>query len=119
MQCYNALQIAVNHQENSFKVSKMHIKTESRLSIKHNHPKTYLITIIGEKHIPWEFSMKILMNIFHKTLQEATAIADEIQNYGEGICGAYLYEIAETKALNVETQANKAGLSLQCLLEEV
>lgn len=97
----------------------MRVKTKFQETTKRGEPKIYLLYIIGEKHIPWEFSMRILKDVFHKTLQEASAIADEIQTDGEGICGAYIYEIAETKAHIVEREANKDGFSLQCLLEEV
>lgn len=97
----------------------MRVKAKSPTLIKFNEPKIYLVSIIGEKYVPWDFSMRMLTNVFHKTQQEAKAIADEIQLNGEGICGAYIYEIAETKAVIVERQANKERFSLQCLLEEV
>jgi ATP-dependent Clp protease adaptor protein ClpS len=97
----------------------MTVKTKPQTSIKRTQPAVYLVYIIGEKYIPWDFSMRMLMNVFHKTPEEARAIADEIQVNGEGICGAYIYEIAETKAVTVERQANKERFSLQCLLEEV
>ena len=97
----------------------MTVKTKSQTSIRRTQPAVYLVYIIGQKYIPWDFSMRMLMNIFHKTNEEAKVIADEIQLSGEGICGAYIYEIAETKAVTVESQANKEGFSVQCLLEEV
>ena len=59
------------------------------------------------------------MNVFHKSLEEAEAIADEIVTHGEGFCGGYPLEIAETKAELVEELAKKEGFSLSCLIEEV
>ena len=38
---------------------------------------------------------------------------------GEGFCGGYMLEIAETKAELVEAQAKKEGFTLVCLVEEV
>jgi ATP-dependent Clp protease adaptor protein ClpS len=82
-------------------------------------PKTYLVYILYDKYISWEFSMKILMNVFHKSREQAEAITDDILTDGEGLCGAYIFDIAETKAKTVEELAKKEGFSLWCLVEEV
>ena len=63
--------------------------------------------------------MKILMNVFHKSREQAEAITNEILTDGEGLCGAYMFDIAETKAKTVEEQAKKEGFSLWCLVEEI
>jgi ATP-dependent Clp protease adaptor protein ClpS len=82
-------------------------------------PKMYLVFIIYEKHISWEFSMKVLMNVFHKNIEQAEFITEAILSQGEGLCGAYMLEIAETKAELVEEYAKKEGYSMRCLVEEV
>lgn len=97
----------------------MRVKTKLQESKKQGGSKIFLFYIMSQKHIPWDFSMRILRDVFHKTQQEAVDIATEIQSFGEAICGAYIYEIAETKAYIVEREANREGFSLQCLLEEV
>lgn len=89
------------------------------LKIEVNTPKMYLVSILNDKHIPWEFCMRILMDVFHKNLEDAEAIAHEIVTNGEGFCGGYMLEIAETKAELVEKQAKEEGYSLVCLIEEV
>jgi len=96
----------------------MQVKTKLQIT-KRTHSSIYLLYIIEEKFAPWEFYMQILMQVFHKTQEEARAIADTIQRDGEALCGAYIYEIAETKAMIIEKEAKREGLSLQCLLEEV
>jgi len=63
--------------------------------------------------------MRILEDVFHKNYEEADAIAQEIVTNGEGFCGGYMQEIAETKVELVEQLAKKAGFSLTCLVEEV
>ena len=79
----------------------------------------YLVYILYDKYISWEFSIRILMTIFHKSREQAEAITDEILSEGEGLCGVYMFDIAETKAEIVEEQAKKEGFSLRCLVEEV
>lgn len=82
-------------------------------------PKTYLVYMVNEKYVSWDFCMRILMNIFHKNIEDAHTITNEILINGEGLCGAYMFEVAETKAETVEEQAKKEGFTLQCLIEEV
>ncbi|MCO4845268.1 MAG: ATP-dependent Clp protease adaptor ClpS [Sulfurovum sp.] len=98
---------------------KMPITLKSYLNIQFDQPKMYLVSIINDKHVSWEFCMRMLMSVFHRDLEEAKAISHEIVTNGEGFCGGYILEIAETKAEMIETQAKKEGFSLSCLIEEV
>lgn len=82
-------------------------------------PKMYLVYMLYDKHISWDFSMRMMTKIFHKSLEEADAITNEILTNGEGLCGVYMLEMAETKAKIIEQQAKDEGLSLRCLIEEV
>ena len=79
----------------------------------------YLVYILYDKHVSWEFCMKTLMDVFHKSREKAEIITNEILTNGEGICGVYTFDIAETKSNLVETQAKDQGLSMWCLIEEV
>lgn len=82
-------------------------------------PKIHLVTILNDDYVSWEFCMRILKDVFHRSPEEAEAITDEILTNGEGFCGGYMFEIAETKAVMVEKQAEKEGFSMHCLVEEV
>ncbi|OYZ47402.1 MAG: hypothetical protein B7Y13_10085 [Sulfurovum sp. 24-42-9] len=82
-------------------------------------PKLYLVSMHYDKYISWEFSVRVLMEVFHKSREQAEAITNDILTEGEGICGAYMFEIAESKAKIVEDQAKKEGFSLWFLIEEV
>ena len=95
------------------------ITLKSYLNIPYDRTEMYLVSIINDKHVSWEFCMRILINIFHKDAKDAEAIAHEIVTNGEGFCGGYILEIADTKAELVEQLAKKEGFSLTCLVEEV
>ena len=95
------------------------ITLKSYLKIQIDTPKMYLVSILNDKHVSWEFCMRMLREVFHKDLEDAKAIAHEIVTNGEGFCGGYMFEIAQTKAEFVEEQAKKEGFSLTCLIEEV
>ena len=97
----------------------MPITLKSYLKMQVDTPKMYLVSILNENYVSWEFCMRILMDVFHKNLEDAKAIAHEIVTNGEGFCGGYMLEIAETKAEFVEAQAKKEGFTLICLVEEI
>ncbi len=82
-------------------------------------PKIHLVSILNDHYVSWEFCMRMLQDVFYKSKEDAEAITHEILTNGEGFCGGYIYEIAETKAELVEKQAKKEGFSILCLVEEV
>jgi len=95
------------------------IEKPFRIQIKKAETKMYLVSILYDKYVSWEFCVYILNEVFHKELDKAKAIADVIVSDGEAICGLYTFEVADTKANIVEDKANKEGFSLRCLIEEV
>ena len=97
----------------------MSIKIQTNYFSQLDKPKMYLVYIINDKHLSWEFCMRIMMGVFHKSQEDASIITNEILTNGEGLCGAYLFDIAETKADTVERQAKKEKFTIQCLVEEV
>ncbi|MEA1880060.1 MAG: ATP-dependent Clp protease adaptor ClpS [Campylobacterota bacterium] len=84
-----------------------------------NQPKMYFVSIIYDKYISWDFCMRVLTDVFHMSTDDAKVITDEILTTGEGLCGGYMYEIAQSKAEIVEELAKKEGFSLECFIEEV
>lgn len=98
---------------------KLPITLKSYLKIQFDKPTMYFVSILNHDHVSWEFCMRILTSVFHKSQEDAEAIAHEIVTNGEGFCGGYMLEIAETKAELVEKKAEKEGFSLICLVEEV
>ena len=97
----------------------MPITIKPYLDMQFDKPKLYLVSIIYDKYVSWEFCMRMLIEVFHKNRADAEAIAHEIVTNGEGFCGGYMFEIAESKAEIVEQKAKDEGFSLSCLVEEV
>jgi ATP-dependent Clp protease adaptor protein ClpS len=96
----------------------MPITIRPYLDMQFDKPKLYFVSILYDKYVSWEFCKRMLISVFHKSVEDAEAIAHEIVTNGEGLCGGYILEIAETKAEVIEEQAKKEGFSLQCLVEE-
>ncbi len=81
-------------------------------------PKNYKVLMHNDNYTTMEFVVDILQSIFHKNLNQATAIMMNIHEKGLGICGIFTEEIAETKVMQVHERARKAGFPLRCSLEE-
>ena len=63
--------------------------------------------------------MEILRRVFGKSTAEANQIMLLIHTEGEGVCGVYPFDIAETKVLKVHSLARAAGFPLRCSITEV
>lgn len=78
----------------------------------------YLVYMLNDDYTSWDFCLRIITSVFHKTLEEANNITKDIHTKGKGLCGVYTYEIAETKAKTVEHQARREGFPMRCSVEE-
>jgi ATP-dependent Clp protease adaptor protein ClpS len=65
-----------------------------------------------------DFVIDILMNVFHKNYAQAEMIMLEIHKKGQGLCGVYSYEIAETKVMQVQKLSREQGFPLKATMEE-
>ncbi len=81
-------------------------------------PKIYLVYLYSDTHVTREFCLRILTVVFHTEIEEAKRQVEEIRTRGETLCGAYTYEVAETKAAIVKKLATLEGFSIKCLIEE-
>jgi len=81
-------------------------------------PKKYKVILLNDNYSTMDFVIEILTKIFRKTVDEATQIMLEVHEKGQGICGIYSYEIAQTKVAQVDINAKKAQFPLKAILEE-
>lgn len=96
----------------------MAIEVETRTANDLREPKLYLVYMLNDDYTTWDFCLRIITGVFHKTLEEADKITQEIHTKGKGLCGIYSFEIAETKADTVQRQARKEGFPMRCSIEE-
>ncbi len=81
-------------------------------------PKMYKVMLLNDDYTSMEFVVTTLMNIFHKSEEDAYAITMRIHNNGSGLCGVYTHEIAETKVAQVLNSAKKSKFPLRAVMEE-
>lgn len=81
-------------------------------------PKMYKVILHNDHYTTMDFVIKILVEVFHKPLAEATKIMMNVHRKGRGICGVYTYNIALTKVYRVQSMAIQSEFPLKCTLEE-
>lgn len=82
-------------------------------------PKMYRVLLLNDDWTAMDFVVNILIEVFEKTSDEATAIMLKIHNNGKGICGIYTYDVAELKAHIVIERAKESGYPLRVITEEI
>ena len=81
-------------------------------------PKKYKVFLLNDDFSTMDFVIDILVIVFRKTVDEASAIMINIHNNGRDICGVYTHEIASTKVAQVKTMAREKGFPLKAVMEE-
>ena len=94
-------------------MSDLGIKTLTKEKLELKEPDKYDVIFLNDDVTTVEFVMKVLINIFHKTREQAHFITQHIHEKGKGIVGTYLYEIAEQKGIETTLLAREEGYPLQ------
>jgi len=88
------------------------------LDIDLEEPKMFKVLLHNDDYTSMDFVIDILVEIFHKTLEEATDIMLQIHQNKIGLCGVYTFEIAQTKAEQVKSRAKQNEFPLLATIEE-
>ena len=92
------------------------VLTEDKIETK--EPPLYKVLLHNDDYTTMEFVVSILVNIFQKSKQDATAIMLNVHNDGVGIAGVFTREICETKIAIVHELAKKNEFPLRCTMEK-
>lgn len=93
---------------------KLKSKTVGRL----DEPSMYKVILHNDDYTSMEFVVEILVMLFNKSIDKATEIMLNVHNKGIGVCGVYIYAIAETKVKMVHSLAMERGFPLKCTMEK-
>lgn len=94
-------------------------QAETILEEKIEEPPRYKVLMHNDDYTAMDFVVDVLCRIFHKSVENATAIMYAIHNTGIGECGIYTREVAETKVGKVRAEAKHAGYPLKCTMERI
>jgi ATP-dependent Clp protease adaptor protein ClpS len=86
--------------------------------IKTAKPRLFNVILHNDDYTTMEFVVHVLETVFQKPSPDAFRIMMQVHLQGRGVCGAYTYEIAETKAAAVHELAREKGYPLQATVEE-
>ncbi len=81
-------------------------------------PPLYKVLLHNDDFTTMDFVVFILVQVFHKSEDEAIQIMLAVHHQGVGIAGVYTYEVAETKVNQVHNLAKAHEYPLLCSLEE-
>lgn len=90
----------------------------TRTRTKPKKPSMYRVLLLNDDFTPMDFVVHVLERFFSKNKQEATEIMLHVHRRGVGVCGAYTFEVAETKVNLVMDYARKNEHPLQCTMEK-
>jgi len=81
-------------------------------------PQLYRVILHNDDYTTMEFVVHILETVFNFPEPEAFRIMLQVHQQGRGLCGAYTYEIAETRVTTVHELARENGFPLRASIEE-
>jgi len=80
-------------------------------------PRMFRVLLHNDDYTTMEFVVQVLMEVFHKTMPEATRVMLAVHRSGRGVAGIYTREVAETKADLAIDRARAAGFPLLATTE--
>ena len=90
---------------------KERVKTEKR------EPPQYKVVLLNDDYTTMDFVVEILENVFNKSPAEAYRIMMAVHTQGQGLCGVYPFDVAETKVATVVDLARNSGFPLRASME--
>lgn len=92
------------------------MKEETKPKLK--KPSKWMVIILNDDFTPMEFVEELLMRLFNKTREEASAITQEIHTKGKGVAMVTTFEVGETKIGEVALVSRQAQHPLRAVLEK-
>jgi ATP-dependent Clp protease adaptor protein ClpS len=80
-------------------------------------PEMFKVLLLNDDYTTMDFVIEVLETIFHKAPAEAYRIMMAVHTQGQGLCGVYPFEVAETKVATVVDLARGQGFPLRATME--
>jgi ATP-dependent Clp protease adaptor protein ClpS len=94
------------------------IKPAAKHDGKLKEPEEFRVILLNDHYTAMDFVVEILVQIFHKTLEDANRIMLDVHRKGRETVGVYPYDIAQTKADQVHAAARRQEFPLRCIVEK-
>ncbi len=80
-------------------------------------PKMYKVLLLNDDFTPMEFVVHVLESYFGMTRHRATQVMLAVHTEGQGVCGLFTRDVAETKVTQVNEYARHNQHPLLCTME--
>jgi len=80
-------------------------------------PELFKVLLLNDDYTTMDFVVEILEGVFNKAPAEAFRIMMAVHTQGQGLCGVYPFEVAETKVSTVVELARESGFPLRAAME--
>lgn len=82
-------------------------------------PSLFQVLLLNDDYTEMDFVIKVLQQFFAKTEEVAHTIMLKVHLDGEGVCGIYSYDVAQTKVAQVVNFARSNEQPLMCVIREL
>ena len=93
------------------------VKIDEKLSKQISEPPKFKVVLLNDDVTPIDWVIKVLVEIFRQSNENAEKITLTIHTDGSGVAGIYTYEIAEQKTTESTTISRQHGFPLQLRIE--
>jgi ATP-dependent Clp protease adaptor protein ClpS len=80
-------------------------------------PELFKVLLLNDDYTTMDFVVEVLESVFNKAPAEAYRIMMAVHTQGQGLCGVYPFEVAETKVGTVVDLARAQGFPLRATME--
>ena len=80
-------------------------------------PELFKVLLLNDDYTTMDFVVEVLETVFNKAPAEAYRIMMAVHTQGQGLCGVYPFEVAETKVGTVLDMARAQGFPLRATME--
>lgn len=81
-------------------------------------PSMYEVFLVNDGQTPMDFYTLVLKKFFNKSQEEATYVTLETHKRGQGFCGKFTRDVAETKITLVSDYAHKYNYEIKCVMQK-
>jgi len=82
-------------------------------------PNRFQVLLLNDDYTTMEFVVEVIKRFFSKSEEAAQAIMLKIHLEGEGVCGTYSHDVAQTKVSQVTDFSRKNEQPLMCVIREL
>lgn len=82
-----------------------------------DEPPMYQVILLNDDFTPMDFVVRILVELFYLSTEQAERVMLEVHHTGRGLCGIFTREIAETRVAQVNQVARQNEHPLLCVME--